>query len=64
MCKAIAEIKAEGLQQGQRGIVINMHSTGLTPEQIAEMTLLSLSDVLDLLGENKQTGHIPDSAKK
>ena len=40
---------AEGLVERRMQIVLNMYSTGMTPEKIAELTVLSLDEVIELL---------------
>ena len=40
---------AEGLVERRMQIVLNMYSTGMTLEKIAELTLLPLDEVIELL---------------
>ena len=45
------EGRAEGRAEERMQIVFNMYSIGMTPEKIAELTLLPLEEVLALLKE-------------
>jgi predicted transposase/invertase (TIGR01784 family) len=48
MVEAKREGRLEGRQEGQREIALNMFGMGLSPEQIAKATGLSVEAVLEL----------------